>query len=164
MDSDYGIPRELSDLQKIRSHYEPDLPPCLQVPLSPSLTYTSSNISGLIGIVVLFTGSLSMFSKKYGIRLLPRSAIVQKNWYWICCCLPSLCFGSYLFGCYSIVQKALQLFFDFYSCRHDFGISDQMLFFPPQTTVLLSDTKGEFWLKKILFLFGREHSECSFET
>ena len=31
MDSDYGIPRQLSDLQKIRSLYQPDLPPCLQV-------------------------------------------------------------------------------------------------------------------------------------
>ncbi|KAK4753378.1 hypothetical protein SAY87_022176 [Trapa incisa] len=30
MDSDYGIPRELSDLQKFRSLYQPDLPPCLQ--------------------------------------------------------------------------------------------------------------------------------------
>ncbi|CAA3003526.1 pyrophosphate--fructose 6-phosphate 1-phosphotransferase subunit alpha [Olea europaea subsp. europaea] len=30
MDSDYGIPRELSDLQKLRSQYQPQLPPCLQ--------------------------------------------------------------------------------------------------------------------------------------
>ncbi|GMP81997.1 hypothetical protein CsSME_00036496 [Camellia sinensis var. sinensis] len=30
MDSDYGIPRELSDLQKLRSTYQPLLPPCLQ--------------------------------------------------------------------------------------------------------------------------------------
>ncbi|BAT98781.1 hypothetical protein LR48_Vigan06g148000 [Vigna angularis] len=30
MDSDYGIPRELSDLQRIRSLYQPELPPCLQ--------------------------------------------------------------------------------------------------------------------------------------
>ncbi|KAL5557651.1 hypothetical protein UlMin_033862 [Ulmus minor] len=30
MDSDYGIPRELSDLQKQRSLYQPSLPPCLQ--------------------------------------------------------------------------------------------------------------------------------------
>ncbi|CAI8605348.1 unnamed protein product [Vicia faba] len=30
MDSDYGIPRELSDLQKLRSLYKPELPPCLQ--------------------------------------------------------------------------------------------------------------------------------------
>ncbi|GAB2210388.1 hypothetical protein Droror1_Dr00015654 [Drosera rotundifolia] len=30
MDSDYGIPRELSDLQKQRSLYQPELPPCLQ--------------------------------------------------------------------------------------------------------------------------------------
>ncbi|XP_057776545.1 pyrophosphate--fructose 6-phosphate 1-phosphotransferase subunit alpha isoform X2 [Salvia miltiorrhiza] len=30
MDSDYGIARELSDLQKLRSLYEPQLPPCLQ--------------------------------------------------------------------------------------------------------------------------------------
>lgn len=31
MDSDYGIPRELSDLQKLRALYQPTLPPCLQV-------------------------------------------------------------------------------------------------------------------------------------
>ncbi|KAI3465496.1 hypothetical protein Pfo_022159 [Paulownia fortunei] len=30
MDSDYGIARELSDLQKLRSQYLPELPPCLQ--------------------------------------------------------------------------------------------------------------------------------------
>ncbi|OAY50359.1 pyrophosphate--fructose 6-phosphate 1-phosphotransferase subunit alpha [Manihot esculenta] len=30
MDSDFGIPRELSELQKLRSLYQPDLPPCLQ--------------------------------------------------------------------------------------------------------------------------------------
>ncbi|KAL8030444.1 hypothetical protein ABFX02_14G286600 [Erythranthe guttata] len=30
MDSDYGIARELSDLQKLRSQYQPELPPCLQ--------------------------------------------------------------------------------------------------------------------------------------
>ncbi|KAI5660865.1 hypothetical protein M9H77_20188 [Catharanthus roseus] len=30
MDSDYGIPRELSDLQKLRAQYKPELPPCLQ--------------------------------------------------------------------------------------------------------------------------------------
>ncbi|KAG9134234.1 hypothetical protein Leryth_019178 [Lithospermum erythrorhizon] len=30
MDSDFGIARELSDLQKLRSLYQPELPPCLQ--------------------------------------------------------------------------------------------------------------------------------------
>ncbi|KAJ0988118.1 hypothetical protein J5N97_006474 [Dioscorea zingiberensis] len=30
MDSDYGVPRELSDLQKKRALYHPELPPCLQ--------------------------------------------------------------------------------------------------------------------------------------
>ncbi|KAJ8772544.1 hypothetical protein K2173_027721 [Erythroxylum novogranatense] len=30
MASEYGIPRELSDLQKMRSLYQPQLPPCLQ--------------------------------------------------------------------------------------------------------------------------------------
>lgn len=30
MDSDFGLPRQLSDLQKLRSQYKPDLPPCLQ--------------------------------------------------------------------------------------------------------------------------------------
>lgn len=32
MDSDYGVPRELSALQKKRALYQPELPPCLQVP------------------------------------------------------------------------------------------------------------------------------------
>ncbi|RZR84548.1 hypothetical protein BHM03_00011405 [Ensete ventricosum] len=31
MDSDYGVARELSDLQKQRVLYQPGLPPCLQV-------------------------------------------------------------------------------------------------------------------------------------
>lgn len=30
MDSDFGIPRELSGLQQLRSLYQPELPPCLQ--------------------------------------------------------------------------------------------------------------------------------------
>lgn len=30
MDSDYGVPRELSELQKKRAEYHPELPPCLQ--------------------------------------------------------------------------------------------------------------------------------------
>ncbi|KAK1287955.1 hypothetical protein QJS10_CPB19g00949 [Acorus calamus] len=30
MDSDFGIPRQLSDLQKQRTLYQPELPPCLQ--------------------------------------------------------------------------------------------------------------------------------------
>lgn len=30
MDSDYGIARELSDLQKLRAQYQPQLPPCLE--------------------------------------------------------------------------------------------------------------------------------------
>lgn len=30
MDSDFGLARELSDLQKLRSQYRPELPPCLQ--------------------------------------------------------------------------------------------------------------------------------------
>ncbi|CAA0838471.1 Pyrophosphate--fructose 6-phosphate 1-phosphotransferase subunit alpha 2 [Striga hermonthica] len=30
MDSDYGVARELSDLQKLRSLYKPELPPCLR--------------------------------------------------------------------------------------------------------------------------------------
>lgn len=42
MDSDYGIPRELSDLQKLRSLYQPELPPCLQVP-SLILLHTGSS-------------------------------------------------------------------------------------------------------------------------
>ncbi|PKA47341.1 Pyrophosphate--fructose 6-phosphate 1-phosphotransferase subunit alpha [Apostasia shenzhenica] len=37
MDSDYGLPRELSDLQKERALYQPDLPPCLQVLVLPSV-------------------------------------------------------------------------------------------------------------------------------
>ncbi|KAL8459607.1 hypothetical protein ACS0TY_036921 [Phlomoides rotata] len=34
MDSNYGIARELSDLQKLRSQYKPELPPYLQASLS----------------------------------------------------------------------------------------------------------------------------------
>ncbi|WCJ44778.1 Pyrophosphate--fructose 6-phosphate 1-phosphotransferase subunit alpha [Euphorbia peplus] len=30
MDSDFGVPRELSGLQKLRSLYQPELPPCLE--------------------------------------------------------------------------------------------------------------------------------------
>ncbi|KAI0512039.1 hypothetical protein KFK09_012674 [Dendrobium nobile] len=30
MDSDYGVPRELSDLQKKRTLYQPEIPPCLE--------------------------------------------------------------------------------------------------------------------------------------
>ncbi|TVU28250.1 hypothetical protein EJB05_19760 [Eragrostis curvula] len=30
MDSDYGVPRELSEVQKTRTLYQPELPPCLQ--------------------------------------------------------------------------------------------------------------------------------------
>ncbi|GLT35302.1 hypothetical protein SLA2020_097690 [Shorea laevis] len=30
MNSDFGIPRQLSNLQKLRSQYQPELPPCLQ--------------------------------------------------------------------------------------------------------------------------------------
>ncbi|CAL9076793.1 unnamed protein product [Musa acuminata var. zebrina] len=36
MDSDFGVPRELSELQKKRAQYHPELPPCLQVSSSPS--------------------------------------------------------------------------------------------------------------------------------
>jgi diphosphate-dependent phosphofructokinase len=31
MDSDYGVPRELSEVQKKRALYQPEVPPCLQV-------------------------------------------------------------------------------------------------------------------------------------
>lgn len=31
--ADFGAPRELSELQKKRTEYQPQLPPCLQVPL-----------------------------------------------------------------------------------------------------------------------------------
>ena len=37
MDSDYGVPRELSEVQKKRALYQPELPPCLQVRTSPLL-------------------------------------------------------------------------------------------------------------------------------
>jgi hypothetical protein len=40
MDSDYGVPRELSEVQKKRTLYQPDLPPCLQV---RPITATSSS-------------------------------------------------------------------------------------------------------------------------
>ncbi|RWV94621.1 hypothetical protein GW17_00042824 [Ensete ventricosum] len=35
MNSDFGVPRELSELQKKRAEYHPDLPPCLQVSIRP---------------------------------------------------------------------------------------------------------------------------------
>jgi hypothetical protein len=35
MDSDYGVPRELSEVQKKRALYQPELPPCLQVCIMP---------------------------------------------------------------------------------------------------------------------------------
>lgn len=37
MESDFGVPRELSELQKKRAEYHPELPPCLQVSLRPLL-------------------------------------------------------------------------------------------------------------------------------
>jgi hypothetical protein len=42
MDSDYGVPRELSEVQKKRALYQPELPPCLQVRTSPSLLLRSA--------------------------------------------------------------------------------------------------------------------------
>ena len=48
MDSDFGIPRELSDLQKHRCLYEPELPPCLQVsPPSHFLIHNSMKSTSL---------------------------------------------------------------------------------------------------------------------
>jgi hypothetical protein len=44
MDSDYGIPRELSDLQKLRSSYQPELPPCLKVSVFPLRFFLSVTI------------------------------------------------------------------------------------------------------------------------
>lgn len=49
MDSDFGIPRELSDLQKHRCLYEPELPPCLQgttVRVEFGDATTASDLSG----------------------------------------------------------------------------------------------------------------------
>ncbi|KAG6406164.1 hypothetical protein SASPL_133763 [Salvia splendens] len=40
MDGDYGLARDLSDLQQLRTLYKPQLPPCLQV--SPSLSLSLS--------------------------------------------------------------------------------------------------------------------------
>ncbi|KAL5208431.1 hypothetical protein ABZP36_032866 [Zizania latifolia] len=37
MDSDYGVPRELSEVQRKRALYQPELPPCLQVRVLPLL-------------------------------------------------------------------------------------------------------------------------------
>ena len=44
MDSDYGVPRELSEVQKNRTLYQPEVPPCLQVRAasSPITTATAS--------------------------------------------------------------------------------------------------------------------------
>jgi hypothetical protein len=55
MDSDYGVPRELSEVQQKRTLYQPELPPCLQVtrrasPLSPTSSSTPAcQICGAAG-------------------------------------------------------------------------------------------------------------------
>lgn len=54
MDSDYGIARELSDLQTLRSHYKPQLPPCLQV-----------SLYGIVGASIIFFGAVDEFSVKF---------------------------------------------------------------------------------------------------
>lgn len=41
MDSDYGVPRELSEVQKKRTLYRPEVPPCLQVRTAPPITTDS---------------------------------------------------------------------------------------------------------------------------
>lgn len=43
MDSDFGMVRELSELQKLRSHYQPQLPPCLEVCYSASIFFFSTD-------------------------------------------------------------------------------------------------------------------------
>ncbi|GAY35383.1 hypothetical protein CUMW_278360 [Citrus unshiu] len=43
MDSDFGIPRELSGLQQLRSLYQPELPPCLQFVILCKLNLTEEN-------------------------------------------------------------------------------------------------------------------------
>lgn len=70
MDADYGIARELSDLQKLRSHYHPELPPCLQVQLCsihPLLTTTTSlympnSLLDLTCYITLFSILVPLFS------------------------------------------------------------------------------------------------------
>ncbi|KAJ6799874.1 pyrophosphate--fructose 6-phosphate 1-phosphotransferase subunit alpha-like isoform X3 [Iris pallida] len=47
MDSDYGVPRELSELQKRRAQYLPELPPCLQVSLSLPSFYQALTSTGI---------------------------------------------------------------------------------------------------------------------
>ncbi|KAK1259681.1 Pyrophosphate--fructose 6-phosphate 1-phosphotransferase subunit alpha [Acorus gramineus] len=57
MDSDFGISRELSDLQKQRSLYKPELPPCLQgtaVRVEFGDATTTSDLSGANMISRLF--------------------------------------------------------------------------------------------------------------
>ncbi|KAK1306576.1 Pyrophosphate--fructose 6-phosphate 1-phosphotransferase subunit alpha [Acorus calamus] len=57
MDSDFGISRELSDLQKQRSLYKPELPPCLQgtaVRVEFGDATTTSDLSGVNMISRLF--------------------------------------------------------------------------------------------------------------
>lgn len=56
MDSDYGIPRELSDLQKLRSLYQPELPPCLQVSARSFTTFLCDQISCFFFLIFYYLG------------------------------------------------------------------------------------------------------------
>lgn len=55
MDSDFGVPRELSELQKKRAQYHPELPPCLQVSSSPS---SNDGVGGGESLVSWFLGEI----------------------------------------------------------------------------------------------------------
>lgn len=61
MDSDFGIPRELSDLQNHRTLYQPLLPPCLQVSISFSFFSVSCNFSYLLLLLCLCVFSVTLF-------------------------------------------------------------------------------------------------------
>ncbi|XP_010270592.1 PREDICTED: pyrophosphate--fructose 6-phosphate 1-phosphotransferase subunit alpha-like [Nelumbo nucifera] len=57
MDSDFGVPRELSDLQKKRALYEPEVPPCLQgttVRVEFGDATTTADPAGSLGIIRAF--------------------------------------------------------------------------------------------------------------
>lgn len=74
MDSDYGIARELSDLQKLRSRYQPELPPCLQVSV-----FSKLDVSFLVLKVFVLIGfnSLWVFILGFFFHLLLRLGFVD---------------------------------------------------------------------------------------
>ena len=72
MDSDYGIPRELSAVQKLRSQYQPDLPPCLQVHLR-SFSLFFNPVFVVLILILVFLGVVFFYLN------------FRSGYDWICC-------------------------------------------------------------------------------